>query len=83
MASGLRILVPVKRVIDYAVWTSPSKRATRDGCRHEDAVTDCTGPKYSPNNSTLTLGILFAMYRSSPASTRPRQALRPPASSTH
>lgn len=38
MASGLRILVPVKRVIDYAVWTSPSKRAAEDRSRHED---DC------------------------------------------
>lgn len=54
MASGLRILVPVKRVIDYAVGLSPSK-LHRD---HEHTVVEVYT---TPNNPRLTRGIYSSL----------------------
>ncbi len=43
MASGLRILVPIKRVIDYAVSIVPLHAALRAGDRGSETCRSATG----------------------------------------
>lgn len=59
MASGLRILVPIKRVIDYAVSIVPLHAALRTGDRGSETCRSVTGTNQF--TSQLRENILGAM----------------------
>lgn len=83
--SALRILVPVKRVIDYAVsapprWTNARARRLQSATLRTLRFRVMTGPGMA--NARARARARAPEHRSSRASTRRRPASRRPASST-